>query len=441
MRRISRLLGRGVLGILACALPLASAGAGPSLGYHLDTTPPEDVAVLEVTAAAARPVPPGPPPGPPPPGGGCTGAVDYQDPTYGAQVRRLKKNDGHEHGLYYHRNPWNADSSAMVAAWEDLVPSNWDLVLLDQHGCYVRTLFPVNQYDWRLVWDREDPDILYTWHGKTLYRYDITTGVATPVKTFSAPLLSAGLSINQDNTKLLVLTGESVPVLRVLRMSDWTQVASFTITKDGTNFKGTSDCQTAWQDARFIGHQDYIYAACRGQNAATRLVRIFNGDGTLHHEFSGSKYSDHTDFSPDGRWAYFEVGNGLRIHVVNIDGTDDTVVFSAPKADVQWLQNLHISWPDRVSDYFFVSLFPSVSKPAPPEAPLSDELMIVHTSGAAFSLARTYGSSKPFWSQGLASPNADGTLVSFSSNRCAGVPCSATIDLHIVTVPASVIDP
>ena len=127
---------------------------------------------------------------------------------------------------------------------------------------------------------------------------------------------------------------------------------------------------------------------------------------------------------------------------MNIDGTDDTVVFNAPKADVQWVRNLHISWPDRVPGYFFVSFFPLADKPAPPEAPLSDELMIVHTSGVAFGLARTYGSSIPFWSQGLASPNADGTLVSFSSNHCpvASLPCPGTIDLHIVRVPESAID-
>ena len=153
----------------------------------------------------------------------------------------------------------------MVAAWEDLVPSNWDLVLLDRYGCYVQTLFPVNQYDWRLVWDRDDPEILYTWHGKTLYRFNVTTGMATPVKTFSAPLLAPGPSINQDNTKMLVLTGEPIPVLRVLRMSDWTEVASFSITKDGKTFKGTTDCQTGWKDERFIGYQDHIYVACRGK--------------------------------------------------------------------------------------------------------------------------------------------------------------------------------
>jgi hypothetical protein len=369
--------------------------------------------------------------------------VDYQDPTYGAQVRRLKKSGGHEHGLYHHRNPWNADSSAMVAAWETPTSSNWTLVLLDRYGCYLQTLFAVNQYDWRLVWDREDPDIFYTWHGKTVYRYNVTTEVATPVKTFSAPLLSSGVSLSQDNAKLLVITGESVPTLRVLRVSDWAEVAKFTITKDGKNFKGTTDCQANWQDARFIGHGDYVYAACRGKTTATRLVRIFNGSGALHHEFSGAKYSDHSDFSPDGRYAYFEGGNGVRIHVVDIDGTNDTIVFNAPKADVQSIQNLHISWPDRVPDYFFVSFFPSADEPAPPDAPLSDEVMIVHTSGSAVALARTYGSSKPFWSQGLASPNADGTLVSFSSNRCpdASEPCANTIDLHIVTVPAWAIDP
>jgi hypothetical protein len=440
MERVLRLLTPIVLGVLMCGLPPVFAGSSPR--DQVDTLPPpEGLPVEQVKRPDSSTTPPSSPlPGPT---GGCSGAVDYKDPTYGAPVRRLENPDGDEHGLYYHRNQWNADSSAMVAAWEDPEVSNWDLVLLDRHGCYLQTLFAANQYDWRLVWDREDPEILYTWHGKTVYRYDVTTRVATPVKMLSAPVLSPGVSLSQDNSKLLVITGESIPVLRVLRVSDWAEVSKFTITKDGKTFKGTTDCQVNWNDVRFIGYRDFIYAACRGKTTATRLVRIFDGSGALYHEFSGWKYSDHTDFSPDGRYAYFEVGNGVRIHVVNIDGTNDTIVFNAPKADVQWIQNLHISWPDRVPDYFFVSFFPSADKPAPPDAPLSDELMIVHTSGIAVSLARTHGSSKPFWSQGLASPNADGTLVSFSSNRCpvAGDPCANTIDLNIVTVPASAIDP
>ena len=34
---------------------------------------------------------------------------DRTDVTYGAKIRQLRRDDGHEHNLYYNRNPWNAD--------------------------------------------------------------------------------------------------------------------------------------------------------------------------------------------------------------------------------------------------------------------------------------------------------------------------------------------
>jgi len=37
--------------------------------------------------------------------------IDYTDPTYGAKIRQLRKDDGHEHNFYYYRDPWNADGS------------------------------------------------------------------------------------------------------------------------------------------------------------------------------------------------------------------------------------------------------------------------------------------------------------------------------------------
>ena len=65
-------------------------------------------------------------------------------------------------------------------------------------------------------------------------------------------------------------------------------------------------------------------------------------------------------------------------------------------------------------------LLPVADQSAPVYTAPLDEVMLVYTSGVAVNLARTYGPGSPFWSQWLASPNADATLVSFNYGpRCA----------------------
>ena len=51
---------------------------------------------------------------------GPTQIVDYTDPTYGARIRQLRKDDGHEHNFYYYRDPWNADGTRMLGIQSDL---------------------------------------------------------------------------------------------------------------------------------------------------------------------------------------------------------------------------------------------------------------------------------------------------------------------------------
>jgi hypothetical protein len=76
--------------------------------------------------------------------------VDYSDPTYGGRIRQLRKDDGHEHNLYYYRDPWNADGSALLGIQSDLQQKNWHVVLYDGDGHFLNDLFSVDQYDWRL---------------------------------------------------------------------------------------------------------------------------------------------------------------------------------------------------------------------------------------------------------------------------------------------------
>jgi hypothetical protein len=46
-------------------------------------------------------------------------------------------------------------------------------VLYDGDGHFLNDLFSVDRYDWRLCWDRTDPDNLYTWKGTDLSRFNI----------------------------------------------------------------------------------------------------------------------------------------------------------------------------------------------------------------------------------------------------------------------------
>ena len=105
--------------------------------------------ILPVTAISARPQT-------------CSNAVDFVDPDYGGRIRQLVKPDGHEHNLYYDRDPWNADQSYMLGIQSDLQQKNWNVILYDGDGCFLGSLFPISQYDWRLVWD------LHAWNGSRL---------------------------------------------------------------------------------------------------------------------------------------------------------------------------------------------------------------------------------------------------------------------------------
>ncbi|MGH9674141.1 MAG: hypothetical protein ACRD44_13250, partial [Bryobacteraceae bacterium] len=68
------------------------------------------------------------------PGQSCLSAVDFIDPAYGGKIRQIEKPDGHEHNLYYYRNPWNADSTRMVGVHSDLESKNWRVVLYSGDG-------------------------------------------------------------------------------------------------------------------------------------------------------------------------------------------------------------------------------------------------------------------------------------------------------------------
>lgn len=154
---------------------------------------------------------PGPIPLPGPSGvSSCAGVVDYIDPRYDGHIRQLLKGNGHEHNIYYHRNPWNADSSLMIGVQSDLQQQNWRVALYDGDGCFVKELFGISEFDWRLAWDRNDRDVLYTRRGASLYRYHVSTGQVELLRSFDPLALKpSGPSLNQDGDRVLIVTSDS----------------------------------------------------------------------------------------------------------------------------------------------------------------------------------------------------------------------------------------
>jgi hypothetical protein len=349
----------------------------------------------------------------------CTNVVDYVDPAYGNKVRQLRRPDGHEHNMYYHRNPWNADGTYMVGIQSDLQQKNWRVVLHDGDGCFIKELFTVGKYDWRLVWDRHDPKLLYTWHGSRVYRYDVTTATAQLLKSFAPLKLTLkpnGPSLNQAGDRILVITSDTT--FRSYRIADMQEERSFKVTFPpgcSSEFKG---------DQRYIGYKNYIVLECISQDFTQKHTYIYDDTGTLFHDFDGQVFG-HTDFSPHGKWAYIKKGRGkpLEIHLINLDGTNDQVLYSVPASQAQYVRGLHISWPDRVKDWFIVSFFPFSETSTAPYASPRDEIAMIRLDGTVKYLART--GSWPgsfFWSQPLASPSSDGTRISFNSNCASEVP-------------------
>ncbi len=358
----------------------------------------------------------------------CPNAVDLVDSTYGGRIRQLAKADGHEHNIYYHRNVFNADNSYLIGIQSDLQQQNWRVVLYTGDGCYLKELFPISQYDWRLVWDRNDPAILYTWKGSNLYRFDVNTATAVLLKNF-APLniRVGGPSLNQAGNRILVITTDNV--FHTFRLPGMSDERAFSVTLP-------AGCFTDWEDERYIGYGNYIATGC-GSSTETHTY-IYNDSGSLFHHFNGF-YFGHTDFSPDGRWAYYRLPGGgrpLEIHVVNLDGTNDRVVYSASQFEARFVSNLHLSWPDKVNDWLIAGFFPSALNLPPTYGAPLDEILLVGANGTHKFLART-GTAvirEDFWRQTLASPSADGSRISFHSNR------SGTIDQYILFVshPAAV---
>ncbi|MBI3880693.1 MAG: alpha/beta hydrolase [Verrucomicrobia bacterium] len=365
--------------------------------------------------------------------------VDFTDPTYGSKIRQLRKDDGHEHNFYYYRNPWNADGSYLLGVQSDLQQKNWHVVLHDGDGKFIKDLFTIDRYDWRLCWDGKDPDILYTWKGSDLFRFHVKDGKAELMKSFKPlSLMTSGPSVNQTGDRILVATSDKT--FRSYHLPDLSDERTFQpqIPKGAV--------MIGWDKPRFTGYGNTIDVAFHSQDMKTQGVLVYDDTGKLVHRLDGFGGGGHCAFSPDGHVAYFFMPNyprtdgkdSLDIHVAKLDGSEDRVVFSVPRAQAAQVQNLHLSWPAKVNGWFLASFFHFPNSTQPAYAPLFDEILQINLDGKFKYLARSGAnysrgagrgtSTDMFWAMPLAAPQADGKRISFNSNR------SGTIDQFILYV-------
>ena len=369
-------------------------------------------------------------------------AIDFEDPTYGARIRQWHDSAGDEHNLYHYRSVFNADNSRRLGIVTPRGSTDYQVTLYDAAGERLKTLFTQREFDWGVAWDRRDPRYFYTRRQQTIVRYAADHAAAEPLRTFTQPAIAAptGLSLNQAGDRLLLRFGDqSVRTFRLPALDD-ERVCRIEIPPGFT---------ANWDKLRFTGHGDTfaleLTPRSPGAAASARsLLRIYDGlSGRLSHTFEGIPVGHH-DFSPDGRLAYvagFNQRRDLEVHVVNLDGTDDRIVFKAPRAQLLHVRNYHLTWPAGVKEWFLLSFFPQTGRLPARYTPWLDEIVQVFVDGRHRVLARTGTTCDTnFWTQPQQSISADGRLALFHSNAACtvgeiGQQSSGTLDECLLHLP------
>lgn len=367
--------------------------------------------------------------------------IDFTDPTYGGRIRQIFNSSGDEHDLYHYRSVFNADNSRMLGIETPKGSKEYIVTLYDGDGRFLRKLFTAAEYDWRAAWDRRDPRCFYTWKGSTVYRYDAEAGKAEALRSFDNPGVAgpSGLSLNETGDRLLLrMTDKTIRTYRLPELDD-ERICVIEIPEDW---------YANWDKLRFTGHQDFFALTFEqkrplpeGARFEPPFTRIYDGvTGKLFHTHEAVTVGHH-DFSPDGKLAYvegFNQGREMKVRVVNLDGTDDRVVFTAPREKLRYVRNYHITWPAGVSEWFLLSFFPQTGRLPTSYEPWLDEIVQVFVDGKHKVLARTGTTcGDNFWAQPQQSPSADGSRVLFHSNGTStvgrlGVESSGTIDQCIL---------
>lgn len=367
--------------------------------------------------------------------------IDFVDPTYGAHIRQIFNAAGDEHNLYHYRSVFNADNSRMLGIETPAGSTTYHVTLYDGDGRFLKRLFTAADYDWTVAWDRHDPRFFYTRKNGTLFRYDVGAFRAEPLRTFEKPTLTSGpsgLSLNQVGDRLLVrMSDNTVRTFRLPKLDD-ERICRIVVPEGWT---------ANWDKLRFTGHRDFFALtlepkAAPGVRTERAKTRIYDGvTGQLLHTHEGINVGHH-DFSSDGKFAYadfpFNQAEGMRVRVVNLDGTDNRVVFTAPREQLRFVRNYHITWPAGTPDSFLLSFFPQTGRLPSDYKPYLDELVQVFVDGRSRVLARTGTTcATNFWTQPQQSASADGSRVLFHSNSSCtvgriGGESSGTLDQFIL---------
>ncbi len=364
--------------------------------------------------------------------------IDFADPLYGTRVRQVFNSAGDEHNLYHYRSVFNSDKTRFLGIETPLGSKDYEVTLYDGDGQRLKKLFTQAQFDWRVAWDKKNPRWIYTWKGSTVFRYDTEAEEAEPLRTFSQPALAptCGLSLNQAGDRMLLMMGDKTVRTYRLPALDDEKICRIDIPEGW---------YANWDKLRFTGHRDYFALTFSPNQAAVRGAAVPRSFTRIYDGLSGSLYSTlesvtvgHHDFSPDGRMAYvegyFNQGPEMRLRVVNLDGSGDRVVFTAPREKLRYVRNYHITWPSGVDDWFLLSFFPQTGRLPQDYEPWLDEIVQVYVDGRHKILARTGTTCDTnFWTQPQQSVSADGKRVLFhSTGRCTvgrtGQQASGTLD-------------
>jgi len=366
--------------------------------------------------------------------------------------------------MYVHRSPFNVDNSYLLGIRAALDHTDWRVALYTGAGVFQRNLFSVDAgWNWRITWDRLDPQILYIQdNDQSLFAYHVGNDTLTLLRQFSPYVGFVGgsePSLNQTNTRVLVYVSESidrvgVPQIRSYRLSD---MGDEKILYPSMILPaGATIMSSGMGTPHYIGYGDHIAMAWQSADATGLLVYDEATSSTIHNFIGDSFGGGHFAFSSTGKLAYrtWNAGlyfttywasdyNDLEIHVVNINGTDDHVVFRASEAEAWWVQNLHLAWPATVANWFLVGFYPPAYLGLPIlYVPPYDEILQVFIDGTPSRyLTRTgtksFGPPIQGWSQPLPAPSPDGTRVSFNAvcdlDNVGSLGCTptGTIDQYI----------
>lgn len=155
------------------------------------------------------------------------------------------------HNLYHIRPVWNSDSSYLILVHHG-PGTTWTVSL--HHGLtgvWIKDLFTLATYGWRLVWSKVYPHLLYTDQSGTnnIVVYNVETkSVVQTVASPTTPMTPSGPTINYAGTRIMWSGGSSVSATRIM---------SYDLNTDGTiNVGSLASWNPTWPANTLSYHTD-----------------------------------------------------------------------------------------------------------------------------------------------------------------------------------------